>query len=163
MSSRTFFLPADWEVSHKVLSGQIAPLVKTLTLAGRKLECVVRPAKRSSEHSARLHAMYGWLSKNVPWAGELRSIDHWKRLTVAAWNRARGEAVEYMPALDGKGIDIVFLKTSEMSSRDMAELVEWIYCWTAEQGHDLPEYQRGPDGHLVETSRKKPTNGVSIS
>ena len=29
--------------------------------------------------------MYGWLAKNVQWAGEYRSIDHWKRLTVAAW------------------------------------------------------------------------------
>lgn len=138
----------------KAMESQLHPYLKAQLQAERRLTLTVKPSKRSSDHSARLHAMYGWLSKNVPWAGELRSIDHWKRLTVAAWNRARGESVEYLPALDGKGIDIVFLRTSEMSRKDMAELIEWIYCWTAEQGHDLPEYQRDPQtGRLIETYR----------
>jgi hypothetical protein len=155
MNTRTFPLPANWVDSHKVISGPLVQYVKAMNLAGHRLECVIRPAKRTQEHSARLHAMYGWLSKNVPWAGELRSIDHWKRLTVAAWSRARGESVEYLPALDGKGIDIVFLRTSEMSGKDMAELIEWIYAWGAELGHDIPEYQRGPDGQMVAMYRAR--------
>lgn len=160
MNSRTFQLPANWVEGHKVLSGPVKEWCKAMAIAGHRLDLVARPAKRTNDHSARLHAMYGWLSKNVEWAGRLQSIDHWKRLTVAAWSRARGESVEYLPALDGKGIDIVFLKTSEMSGRDMAELIEWIYCWTAEHGHDLPEYQRGPAGKMVATYRAPVREGV---
>lgn len=140
--------------AHKVLKEQLWPMVKSLTMAGHKLDIVMRPAKRSAEHSARLHAMLGWLAKNVPWAGALRTTDEWKRLTVAAWERARGESIEYLPSLDGRGIDIVFHRTSEMSGRDMAELIEWIFAWAAEMGYDIPEYQRDTQtGQLVEVRR----------
>lgn len=140
--------------AHKVLKEQLWPYVKSMTMAGHKLDIVMRPAKRSAEHSARLHAMLGWLAKNVPWAGALRTTDEWKRLTVAAWERARGESIEYLPSLDGRGIDIVFHRTSEMSGRDMAELIEWIFAWAAEMGYDIPEYQRDTQtGQLVEVRR----------
>lgn len=154
--NKTFVLPPNWIESHKVLSGPIKEFVKAMNTAGHRLEVVVRPAKRSAEHSARLHAMLGWMSKNVPWAGELRSVDEWKRLCVSAWSRAKGEAIEYLPALDGKGIDIVFLRTSEMSGRDMHDLIEWIYAWSAEMGHDLPEYTKDPHtGNLIEVRRTR--------
>lgn len=143
--------------AEQAIRRQLWPWVKSMLTAGHKLDIVARPAKRSAEHSARLHAMLGWLSKNVQWAGEYRSIDHWKRLTVAAWERARGESVEYLPALDGRGIDIVFRRTSEMSGRDMAELIEWIFAWAIEMGYDIPEYQRDPvTGELIEVRRLPP-------
>lgn len=154
MNSRTFHLPANWVESHKVLASA-AQWVKAMNLAGHRLDCVIKPAKRTNDHSARLHAMYGWLSKNVPWAGELRSIDHWKRLTVAAWSRAKGESVEYLPALDGKGIDIVFLRTSEMSGKDMADLIEWIYFWGSSMELGIPEKAIDPStGKLIDLYRE---------
>jgi|GEM_PF-2876531 len=146
--------PAQAELA---IRRQLWPYVKSMLMAGHRLDIVARPAKRSAEHSARLHAMLGWLAKNVQWAGTTRSIDEWKRLTVAAWERARGESVEYLPALDGRGIDIVFRRTSEMSGRDMAELIEWIFAWCAMEGHDIPEYQRHPEtGELIEVRRTRP-------
>jgi NinB protein len=154
MTASTFTLPANPVEAHKILSGPVWHQVKAMAMAGHRLELVVRPAKRSAEHNARLHAMLGWLSNNVPWSGELRSVDHWKRLTTAAWLRARGESVEYLPALDGKGIDIVFRHTAEMSGKDIADMIEWIHFWAAEMGHDLPEYSRDPNtGQLVEVRR----------
>lgn len=150
----TVFNPVQ---AHKALTEQLWPFIKAMTVAGHRLDIVARPAKRSAEHSARFHAMLGWLSKNVQWAGTHRSIDEWKRLTVAAWERARGESTEYLPALDGKGIDIVFRHTSEMSGRDMAELIEWVFAWCAEMGHDIPEYQRDlQTGRLIEVRRMRP-------
>ena len=84
------------------------------------------------------------------------ACDEWKRLCVSAWSRAKGEAIEYLPALDGKGIDIVFLRTSEMSGKDMHDLIEWVYFWSAEMGHDLPEFSKDPQtGQLVEVRRQK--------
>lgn len=154
MTTRTFVIPADPLQAHRTMAGPAWELVKAMTTAGHRLELVVRPARRSSEHNARLHAMLGWLSTHVPWAGEYRSIDHWKRLTVAAWQRAKRESVEMLPALDGKGIDIVYSATREMSGKQIAELIEWIYWWSAEAGHDLPEYVRDVrTGQLVEVRR----------
>lgn len=156
MSQRTITV-TDYAQAELAIRRQLWPFVKGLLDGGQKVDIVAKPAKRSNEHNARLHAMLGWLSKNVPWAGELRSIDHWKRLTVAAWERARGEAVELLPALDGKGVDIVYTRTAEMSGRDMAELIEWIFAWCAEYGHDIPDYQRDQHtGALVEYRRIKP-------
>lgn len=140
--------------AEQAIRRQLWPYVKSMLMAGHRLDIIAKPAKRSSEHNARLHAMLGWLSKNVQWAGKYQSIDHWKRLVVAAWERARGETVEYLPALDGHGIDIVFRHTSEMSGRDVAELIEWIFAWAAMQGHNIPEYQRHPEtGELIEVYR----------
>ena len=154
--NKTFLLPANWVEAHKVFAGPVKEWCKAMTLAHHRLEIVVRPAKRSAEHSARLHAMLGWLSKHVQWAGEYRSIDHWKRLCTAAWLRAKGEAVEYLPALDGKGIDIVFAKTSEMSGKDMHDMIEWVTFWAAEMGHDLPEFSKDAQtGQLVKVRRQK--------
>lgn len=154
--NKTFVLPADWMKSHKVLAGPVKEFVKAMNIAGHRMELVVRPAKRSAEHSARLHAMLGWLSKHVQWAGQYRSIDEWKRLTVAAWSRAKGESIEYLPALDGKGIDIVFLRTSEMSGKDMHDLIEWIYAWGSEMEHQIPERITDPNtGRLLEVRRTR--------
>lgn len=137
-----------------LLDGAVWNLLKAATVAGHRMELVVRPAKRSSEHNARLHAMLGWMSKHVPWAGAHRSVDEWKRLFVSAWLRAKNESVQMLPALDGHGIDIVYAPTSEMSGKQIAELIDWIYFWCAEQGHDLPEYVRDPQsGELVEVRR----------
>jgi len=154
--NKTFIIPPNPQEAHKIASGAVWQWIKAMTIAGHRLEIVVRPAKRSSEHNARLHAMLGWLAENVPWAGELRTTDHWKRLSVASWERAKGEAVEYLPALDSKGIDIVFSRTSEMSGKQVADLIEWLHCWAAEMGHDLPEYSTDPHtGQLVVVRRVK--------
>lgn len=153
--NKTFILPPNWVEGHKVLNGPVREWCKAMAMAGHRVELVGRPAKRSAEMNARLHAMLGWLSKNVQWAGEYRSIDHWKRLTTAAWLRAKGESVEYLPALDGKGIDIVFARTSEMSGKQMADLVEWIYFWGSEMELQIPEKAIDPvSGRMVELYRE---------
>lgn len=159
--NKTFLLSPNWVDSHKVLAGPVKEWCKAMTTAGHRLELVVRPARRSAEHSARLHAMLGWLSKHVQWAGAYRSIDTWKRLMVAAWSRARGEAIEYLPAVDGNGIDIIFHHTSEMSGRDMADLIEWIFFWATSMEHDIPEKAIDPStGKLIELRRAPKRIGV---
>lgn len=148
--------------AHKALTGQVWPYVKAMTIAGHRLEVVVKPAKRTQEHSARLHATIGWVAKNIEWAGRLQNIEAWKRLFVAAWERARGTQVEYLPAIDGHGIDIVFRRTSELSGRDMADLITYIYAWGDLNGHDIPEYQRDPTtGLMVQVRRDRPLEAAA--
>lgn len=107
---------------------------KPLLAAGQKLALTIKPAKRSAAMNERLHASIGDVAKQIEWAGKKRDIETWKRLLVAAWLRARGEALEILPAIDGHGVDIVFCRTSKLSQRDASELCEYVYAWGTEHG-----------------------------
>ena len=102
--------------------------------AGRDFEIEVREPRRTSPENRLLHALIGELAAKLEWAGQKRDAETWKRLCVSAWCRANGESVEILPALDGHGIDIVPVRTSRLSKRACAELIEWIYAFGAEQG-----------------------------
>lgn len=107
---------------------------KPLLLAGQRLVLTVKPATRTDDMNARLHATISDVAKQLEWAGAKRDVETWKRLLTAAWLRARGEALEILPAVDGKGVDIVFQRTSKLSQRDCGELTEFIYAWGSEHG-----------------------------
>lgn len=140
---------------HKALIQTIWPWSKNMLFAEHRIEVTAKLAKRTQEHSARLHAMIGWISKHVDWAGGKQDVETWKRLLVAAWCRARGETISYLPALDGNGIDIVFRRTSELTGAEMAELIEFIYCWGASMELNIPEPQRDPTtGNMVNMTRR---------
>lgn len=91
-----------------------------------------RPPTRSSSANAKLHAELQEIAARVPWAGALRDVETWKRLMTAAWLRARGEAIELLPALDGRGVDIVFRRTSLLTGAEMGELIEFVSSWKSE-------------------------------
>jgi hypothetical protein len=101
---------------------------------GWRVEC--SPPRRGADINAALHAMLGEIAAAVPWAGKRRSIEVWKRLLVAAWTRAVGEQVEFLPALDGHGVDIVFRRTSAMTQAEMRDLLAFVEAWAAE---NVPE------------------------
>ena len=92
----------------------------------------VAPATRSGEQNALLHALLSEIAASVEWAGKRRDIETWKRLLTAAWLRARGEAIEMLPALDGHGVDIVFRRTSTLTRAECVELVDFVQAWMAE-------------------------------
>ena len=119
------------------------PAIKGHLLAGgRPLTLEVREEKRSDAENRLLHAMLGHISKTQEWAGKRRDIETWKRLLVAAWCRARGEQVELLPALDGHGVDIVFRRTSLLTRKECAELIEFIFAWGSENDVTFPEAPR---------------------
>jgi hypothetical protein len=98
----------------------------------------VRPAKRSGEQNAALHALLSDIADNCEWAGKRWDIEVWKRLLTAAWCRASGEPVTMLPALDGAGVDIVFRRTSSLTKRECSDLLEFVNAWAAEH---MPEKQ----------------------
>lgn len=97
----------------------------------------IKPATRSLEQNALLHAIIQRISRKVEWAGKLREVEAWKRLLTAAWLRARGEPIEMLPAIDGHGVDIVFRRTSELTVNEMTEFLEYVQAWAIEQGIDI--------------------------
>lgn len=101
---------------------------------GTRLEVELRPARRTLDQNARLHATLAEVARQVEWAGKRRDVTTWKRLMTAAWLRARGEQLEVLPALDGHGVDIVFERTSRLTRAECAELMEYVYAWGAQHG-----------------------------
>ena len=92
----------------------------------------VEQPTRNSDINAALHAKLGEIASARVWAGKRWDIETWKRLLVAAWSRATGQALVMLPALDGAGVDIVFRRTSSMTQGEVRELMTFIECWEAE-------------------------------
>lgn len=88
--------------------------------------------KRGNDINAALHAKLGEIASSREWAGRRWDTEVWKRLLVAAWGRATGEALVMLPALDGAGVDIVFRRTSDMTQREVRDLLAYIEAWESE-------------------------------
>lgn len=117
---------------HKAFGSAWAS-AKALLMAGHRLTLELKEEGRSDSQNKLLHALITEISTTHEWAGKRRDVETWKRLLVAAWTRARGESIEYLPALDGHGIDIVFRRTSKMTKPEVNELIEFIEAWRAMQ------------------------------
>ncbi len=102
--------------------------------SGQPFDMEFREPRRTSPENRLLHALLGELSRKVEWAGAKRSDEVWKRLIVASWCRVEGKGAEVLPALDGHGVDIVPARTSRLSKRDCAELIEYVLWFGAENG-----------------------------
>jgi hypothetical protein len=112
----------------------IWPQLKSALMAGHKMVLEIKPATRSLQQNALLHAALTDISQQVEWMGKKLSVEIWKRLCMAAWLREKKEQPMLIPALDGNGFDVVFEKTSKLSTTQCSELVEWCFAFGAEHG-----------------------------
>ncbi len=98
------------------------------------VEVVVRKPTRSSDQNRRCHAMLADIARQAEWAGQKFTAEIWKRLCVAAWLRECGGKPMLIPSLDGNGVDIIFERTSKLTVKQMASLIEWLFALGAELG-----------------------------
>jgi hypothetical protein len=99
----------------------------------------VKAPTRNTAQNSLLHALLQEIAARVEWAGQLRDTEVWKRLLTAAWLRAEGESLQLLPAVDGKGLDVVYTPTHTLSKAQMASLVDYVTAWAIEQGIDMSE------------------------
>lgn len=92
----------------------------------------VEPPRRSLDQNAALHALIGEIAQRCEWAGRRWDIETWKRLLVGAWDRATGVPVVMLPALDGRGVEVVFRRTSSLTKPECSDLMEFVNAWAAE-------------------------------
>ena len=135
MLSITCFEPVQ---AHKALMAIIWPEVKARTMAKTRVVVEVKQEKRSGQENKLLHSLIGHIAQSMEWAGAKRDTETWKRLLTAAWCRARNEQIEFLPALDGNGVDIVFRRTSQLTKGECAELIEFIFAWGTQAGVQFP-------------------------
>jgi hypothetical protein len=127
----------------------LLPWVKVELAAGRHVVISIKCETRSQLQNSMLHAMLAWCSKFIEWAGRLRRTETWKRLMVASWGRARNEHIEFLPALDGQGVDIVYRPSSTLTTDECSELIEFVFAWCAMNGYQIP------DKAAIEAARKR--------
>lgn len=89
---------------------------------------------RSSEQNSKFHALLQEIAEQKQWAGQWLDAETWKRLLVAAFERAHGGAPTVLPSLDGNGIDVIYRRTHRMSKQEMSELIEYVQSWAADNG-----------------------------
>jgi hypothetical protein len=95
--------------------------------------------ERSVEQNSKLHALLTDISTQKQWAGKWLDVEAWKRLLVAAWERAEGRSAEFYPALDGVGFDVVWRRTSRMNKQEMIELIEYATAWAVQNDVKIRE------------------------
>ncbi|MDB5996868.1 MAG: NinB family protein [Pseudomonas sp.] len=93
---------------------------------------VIRDEDRSGEQNKALHAMLGDIARQVEHAGKKWDILIWKRLLTAAWLREAGDQPQMIPAVDGHGFDVIYERTSKLSVKQCASLLEWIQAFGGE-------------------------------
>jgi len=93
---------------------------------------------RSTEQNARMWAMLTDVSRQVVWYGQKLQPEEWKDVFSASLNRQK-----VVPGIDG-GFVVLGMRTSKMTVAQMAELMELMEAFGAQQGvrFTAPEYMR---------------------
>jgi len=100
-------------------------------------ECGAYIEVRTEGQNGAFHALVAEIDKQLDWplgSGNKIGLLPWKRLLVAAWERAHGRPAEFFPCIDGAGFDTVYRRTSRLSKKEMSGLLEFTNAWAAEHG-----------------------------
>ncbi len=119
--------------------------IKAHLMAGTRLVLEIKDETRRTAQNNLLHSSLSDIARQVDWCGKRLSIDVWKRLCTAAWLRELGESPEMVPALDGKGFDVIFERTSQLSVKQCASLTDWVHAFGDEHGVNWSPASLGRD------------------
>lgn len=86
--------------------------------------------KRSDEQNRRMWAMLSEVAAQVEYYGEKMTAEEWKDVFTAALKKE----MRVVPALDGKGIVQIGLRTSKMSKAELSDLMELMAAYGAVHG-----------------------------
>jgi len=96
---------------------------------------------RSADQNARMHAMFADIARQYEFFGLKRDVETVKRLLVDAFARVKAKMGEplaghgsVLPSLDGNGAVQLGIQTRHLSKALVGELIEYLYCWGADNG-----------------------------
>ena len=128
----------DAQQGHKAIASLWAT-IKPRLMAGHALELSVREERRSSQQSALMWVLLGELSRQVSWHGNALTPEEWKDVLTASLKRQK-----VVPGIDG-GFVVLGQRTSRMSKAELAELIELIYAFGAQQNVRFPAHEYTED------------------
>ena len=124
---RTFILHSAQQ-GHGILTDRLWPHCKAVLIAGQRLVVTVAPETRTLEQNAKLWACLSDVSEQVVWHGRRLTAEEWKHVFSASLKRQ-----DVVPGLDG-GFVVLGVSTSQMSRRELSDLIELIHAFGAQQG-----------------------------
>ena len=93
-----------------------------------------KAARRNVDQNALLWVLLGHISKQVIWYGQRLSSEDWKDILTASLRKAR-----VVPGIDDGTYVPLGMRTSDMTTPEMAELLELAYAFGAQHGVIFPE------------------------
>jgi hypothetical protein len=91
--------------------------------------------KRSTEQSDKMWAMLGDIAATQLHFGRKYDSETWKCIFL----NAMGREVKFIPTLDGQSVFPLQYKSSELSKREMMDLITFIQAWADENNVELRE------------------------
>lgn len=88
-----------------------------------------RAPRRSTDQNALMWSLLTQISKQVEWFGKMRSPEDWKDLSTAALRGA-----DFVPGITPGTVVPLGMRTSQMTSAEISELIESLYAFGAERG-----------------------------
>lgn len=109
-------------------------------MAMRALECApegfmveIKPATRTLEQNARLHAMFADLQCQATLHGRKLLAQQWKVVMMSAHAVATGEGADVLPGLEGEFVNLR-ASSAALGVRRMASLIDYIEAWGNQHG-----------------------------
>lgn len=90
----------------------------------------VKAAKRSLPQNSRLWAMLSDIAIQKDHHGRKYTPDQWKVIFLAAL----GREVQFIPALNGQGFIPFGQSSSDLSKKEMTDMIDLMFAWGAENG-----------------------------
>jgi NinB protein len=87
----------------------------------------IAPPTRKVVQNSKMWAMLSDLAKQVQWYGLQLSAEDWKDVLTASLRKE----LRTVPNVDGTGLVILGMRTSQMSVGKMADLIEYLYAFGA--------------------------------
>ena len=133
--------------------------IRSLPIANQQVS--IREERRSDEHSERMHAMLGDISKQVVWCGARLSTEDWKRFATAMLKKDRFVRDCDDRGQPGTGRVVIGARTREMSAREINEVITWCEWFGAQ--HNVRFKDPRADAPVPIGSSVGETPGVSVS
>lgn len=97
----------------------------------------IKGPTRTLPQSSRMWAMLGDIAKQAEHCGRHYDAEAWKVIFL----HALGRETKFLPGLDGKTFVPYGQSSSDLSKAEMADLIEFIFAWGAQNGvvfHEPP-------------------------
>lgn len=137
MSKQQFNIVTSADVRAEMTRAYHA--VCSLSDEGESIRVTVETKRRRSvEQNAKMWATLADIAEQVVWYGQKLAPVEWKDVLMASLKRQKA-----VPGIDG-GFVVVGGRTSELSVKEMGELLELAEAFAAQQGVKLtaPEWMR---------------------
>jgi hypothetical protein len=95
-----------------------------------------RAPRRSNDQNNLMWSLLEQISKGVIWYGQKLSSEDWKDVLTASLRRTR-----VVPGIDAGSFVPLGMRTSQMTKQELAELIELIYAFGAEQNVKFRELE----------------------